>query len=282
MILVTGAAGKTGRAVIEALATQGEPVRALVRRPAEGLAAQEVIVGDMRAPDTLVQAMRGVQSVYFICPNINPDEIGLGQLAIQAAKAAGVDHFAYHSVLHPQVEAMPHHWQKMRVEEQLFKSGLAYTILQPAAYMQNMLAYWPQIVTEGVYRLPYGPETRLSLVDLKDVAAAAAIVLTRPGHFGATYELVGTEPLAQTEVAMILGQALERPVQVEATPLAEWARQAQTAGLGEYQLDTLLKMFEYYDRFGFEGNPNVLSWLLGRNPTSLAEFVGRTVRDISS
>ena len=282
MILVTGAAGKTGRAVIEALATQGEPVRALVRRPAEGLAAQEVIVGDMRAPDTLVQAMRGVQSVYFICPNINPDEIGLGQLAIQAAKAAGVDHFAYHSVLHPQVEAMPHHWQKMRVEEQLFKSGLAYTILQPAAYMQNMLAYWPQIVTEGVYRLPYGPETRLSLVDLKDVAAAAALVLTRPGHFGATYELVGTEPLAQTEVAMILGQALERPVQVEATPLAEWARQAQTAGLGEYQLDTLLKMFEYYDRFGFEGNPNVLSWLLGRNPTSLAEFVGRTVRDISS
>jgi uncharacterized protein YbjT (DUF2867 family) len=129
-----------------------------------------------------------------------------------------------------------------------------------------------------VYRLPYRAETRLSLVDLADVAAAAALVLTQPGHLGATYELVGTEPLAQTEVVGVLGQALGRPVRVEMTPLAEWERQARIAGLGEYQVDTLLRMFRYYDQYGFEGNPNVLRWLLGRSPTSLAEFVGRTVR----
>lgn len=279
MILITGAAGKTGRAVTEALAAQGEPVRALVRRPSEELAAHEVVVGDIRTPETLAQAMRGVQSVYFICPNMSPDESRLGRLAIRAARTAGVAHFVYHSVLHPQVEAMPHHWQKMQVEEQLFESGLAYTILQPAAYMQNVLAYWLQIVTEGVYRLPYGAKARLSLVDLEDVGAAAAVVLTQPGHLGATYELVGTEPLAQTKVAEVLGEALGRPVKVEATPLVEWERQARTAGLGDYQIDTLLKMFRYYDQYGFEGNPNVLKWLLGRNPTSLAEFVRRTVRE---
>lgn len=282
MILVTGAAGKTGRAVIAALAAQGEPVRALVRRPSEGLAAQEQVAGDMRAPETLTQAMRGVQSVYFICPNMSPDEQLLGQLTIRIAKAAGVDHFVYHSVLHPQVEAMPHHWHKMRVEEQLFESGLGYTILQPAAYMQNMLAYWPQIVSEGVYRLPYRAEARLSLVDLEDVGAAAAVVLTQPGHLGAIYELVGTEPLAQTEVAKLFGQALGRPVAVEMTSLAEWEQQARTAGLGDYQVDTLLKMFRYYDQYGFEGNPNVLRWLLGRNPTTLAEFIRRTVQERSS
>ena len=54
--------------------------------------------------------------------------------------------------------------------------------------MQNMLAYWPQIVSEGVYRLPYRAEARLSLVDLEDVGAAAAVVLTQPGHLGAIYE----------------------------------------------------------------------------------------------
>ena len=82
---------------------------------------------------------------------------------------------------------MPHHWKKLRVEEMLFESRLPYTILQPATYMQNLLAYWCKIHEEGIFQLPYSVETRLSMVDLNDVAQAAAIVLTEPGHVGATY-----------------------------------------------------------------------------------------------
>ena len=86
------------------------------------------------------------------------------------------------SVFHPQVEAMPHHWRKMRVEEKLLASGLPFTILQPAAYMQNILAYWDDIAHRGRYALPYAPDSRLSSVDLEDVAQAAALVLTESGH----------------------------------------------------------------------------------------------------
>lgn len=279
MILVTGAAGKTGRAIIRALAAQGKTVRALVRRRVEGLGVEEMVIGDMRFYETFERAMARVQAVYFICPNMSQHEVQMGRLALKAARSAGVERFVYHSVLHPQTEAMPHHWKKLRVEELLFESGLPFTILQPTAYMQNLLAHWPRILNEGVYPVPYGAETRLSLVDLEDVAQVAATVLTQPNHVRATYELAGTHPMSQTAIASILSKELGRAVQVEEISPEKWSQEARRQGLGDYQVETLVKMFRYYDRFGLEGNPHVLSWLLGRIPTSLTEFILRVERD---
>ena len=283
MILVTGASGKTGRAVIRALIARGETVRALVHRPdqvraTQDFCAQEIIVGDMRDRAAIESAAHGVQAIYHICPNMHPDEVAIGQVVIAAARSAGVERLVYHSVLHPQTEAMPHHWQKLRVEERLFESGLSYTILQPAVYMQNVLAYWNQIVEQGIYPVPYAVETRLGMVDLEDVAEVAALVLTEPGHVGATYELVGAEPLTQTEVAAILSQQLGRPVRAQAVSLDEWERRARASGMSDYAVETLLKMFRFYERYGFWGNSRVLTWLLGRSPTTFAAFVERTAR----
>ena len=284
MILVTGASGKTGRAVIRALIARGETVRALIHRPdqvraMQDLGAQEIIVGDMRDQPTMDQAARGTRAIYQICPNVNPDEVAIGQAVIAATRAAGVERLVYHSVLHPQSEAMPHHWNKLRVEGKLFESGLPYTILQPAAYMQNVLAYWNQIVGQGIYPVPYAVEAGLSMVDLEDVAEAAAIVLTESGHIGATYELAGPEALSQVEVAEILSQQLGRPVRAQTVPLDEWERMARASGMSDYAIETLLKMFRYYDRYGFWANSRVLTWLLGRSPATFAAFVERTARN---
>ena len=280
MILVTGASGKTGKAVVTALARAGAPTRALVRRPSQievltNLGAHEVMSADMRLTPELRRAVENIRAVYHICPNVNPDEVDIGRRVIAAAKEAGVEHLVLHSVLHPQTEQMPHHWNKLRVEEALFESGLNFTILQPTAYMQNLLAGWKLITEDGVLRNPYPVETRLSLVDLEDVAEAAAMVLTKRGHTGATYELVSTLPLTQTEVAAILSDAMGRPVRAEAEPLEAWAARARSAGLGDYQLATLIRMFQYYERYGLIGNPNMLRWLLGREPTALVEFARR-------
>ena len=284
MILVTGAAGKTGRAVIRALRASGLAVRALVHRPAQAQlvvdsGAQQVVAGDMRIETTMDQAAQGIRAIYHICPNMSPDEVTIGQVTMNAARAAGVEHFVYHSVLHPQTEAMPHHWQKLHVEELLFESGLPFTILQPAAYMQNILASWDTIVEQGTYRVPYAVDTRLGMVDLEDVAAAAAIVLANAGHTGAIYELAGAEVLSQTAVARILEQQLGQPVRAQPVPLEAWERGARASGLGEYQVDTLLQMFRYYERHGFWGNPHVLGWLLGRPPTTFTAFVERIIKE---
>jgi len=241
------------------------------------IGAREVVVGDMRVQAAVDQVAQDVRAFYHICPNVSPEEVLIGEVAIAAARSAGVEHFVYHSVLHPQVEAMPHHWHKLRVEERLFESGLPYTILQPAAYMQNVLAHWDRIVGQGIYPVPYAVETRLGMVDLEDVAEAASVVLTEAGHTEAVYELAGAEVLSQIEVATILSQHLGRPVRAQAVPLATWEHRARESGLSDYQVETLAKMFRYYEMYGFWGNPRVLGWLLGRPPMTFAAFVGRSI-----
>lgn len=283
MILVTGAAGKTGQAIIRALVKRDVAVRAFVYRPekrriVEGLGVQDVVVGDMADRTAYRRAVQGVRALYHICSNMNPDEVSIGRTAIEAAREAGVQHFVYHSVLHPQTESMPHHWNKMRVEEMLFESGLNCTVLQPAAYMQNILAGWHSIVEQGIYRVPYPVETRLGMVDLEDVTNVATTVLTEPGHNGAIYELAGPDNLTQSEVASILSEGLGHPVKAEQISLEAWAEGARASGLGTYQVETLLKMFHYYEQYHFWGNSNVLGWLLERPPTDFQAFVERVVK----
>jgi len=287
MILVTGAAGKTGRAVITALVAKGQAVRALVHRDehiqlVKSLGAKEAIAGDMRNESTLGLATQGVCAIYHICPNVNPDEIAIGKVAVTAAQHARVEQFVFHSVMHPQTEAMTHHWNKLRVEEALLESGLAYTILQPASYMQNVLGGWRAIVERGAYEVPYSVEARMSMVDLEDAAQAAAIVLTEPGHVGATYELAGPEVLTQTQIAEILSKHLKRPVRARPVAIEAWTHQAQASGMGNYQIERLVKMFLYYDRHGFWGNPRALSNLLGRTPTKFDAFVERVIRRMTN
>src|SRR5688572_26940387 len=171
--------------------------------------------------------MRDVRAVYHICPNMSPDETVIGNLVISAARESGVEHFVYHSVLHPQVEKMTHHWQKMRVEEMIFESGLPFTILQPAPYMQNLLAGWKSIIAVGVLRVPYSVDSKFSFVDLEDVAEAAKIILTEPNHKNAIYELVGTLPHSHVEVAEILSHALKRDVRAEKEEIGDWRLRAE-------------------------------------------------------
>jgi uncharacterized protein YbjT (DUF2867 family) len=283
MILVTGASGKTGKAIVKALSNV-ESVCVFVRREEhisvlQSLGAEKVVIGDMQDTSALLSATKDVRAIYHICPNMNPHEVEIGKEIIEVAQRSRVEHFVYHSVLHPQIEVMNHHWQKMRVEEMLFESGIPFTILQPAPYMQNLLAGWKNIVEEGVMRVPYSIEAKFSFVDLEDLAEVARIVLTELGHINAVYELAGTYPTSHAEVAEILSQMLRRDVRAEKEEFNDWKLRAQ--GLSKYALENLVKMFEYYDRWGLVGNPNVLKWILKREPTSLEQFIQRitTERD---
>ncbi len=280
MIAITGAGGKTGRALVRALAQRNAPTRGVVRSAAGGaplrmLGAADVAIADFADAARLAEAFAGADAIYHICPNMHPDEVAIARTVLAAARRAGVPRFVYHSVLHPQVEAMPHHWLKLRVEELLFTAGVAYTILQPSAYMQNLLAYLPAICAEGIYRVPYAGHTRLGMVDLDDVAAVAARILTEPGHAGATYELANDEAFTQDEVAQMLADVLGRSVRFEVLDRREWASAAQAGGLPAYAVATLARMFEYYEAHGFWGNGTVLTALLGRQPTTLQAWLRR-------
>ncbi len=281
MILITGAGGKTGKALIKAL-SKIERVCAFVHREehvsiVKSLGAEKVFVGDIYSESAIRFAMGGMRAVYHVCPNMSPDEMVIGELVIGEARKAGVERFVYHSVLHPQVEKMNHHWQKLRVEEMVFESQLPFTILQPAPYMQNLLANWKSIIDDGVLRVPYSINSKFSFVDLEDVAEAARIILSEPNHINAVYELAGTYPISHVEVAEIFSQVLKHDFHAAKKEIRDWRLRA--TGMSEHAIENLVGMFKYYDQWGLTGNPNVLKWILKREPTSLELFIDRIMNE---
>ena len=280
MILISGAAGKTGQVVIKALNQRQQAVRAFVRtqqqkQSVEKLGAAEVFVGDLTQAGDLAPAFDGVQKVLHICPNVHPEEVEIGAQMIKAAKRAGVEHFVFHSVMHPQIESMPHHWKKMRVEEMLIESGLPFTIMQPASYMQNLPL--SMIRSTGVLQVPYSLQSRHSMVDLSDIAEVYARVLSEEGYQNGIYELAGPEALDYCQITEMLSQAFNYPVELVQESIPEWRQRAQSSGMTAYAIDTLVKMFKHYDQHGFLGNPTTLEHLLQRPPTTLAAFLERTI-----
>lgn len=254
-------------------------MRALVRNQLQSLKVAgfkntETIIGDLQDEVSLAKALAGVDTLYTICPNMSRDELIIGKSLIRIAQQKKVSRIVYHSVLHPQIESMPHHWQKMRVEESLFTSGLDFTILQPCAYMQNILAGWKTVLV-GQYVVPYNLNSRISIVDIEDIAKVATKVLTEPGHSNAIYELCGPENLSQHEVADQVSRILKRPVEAVEQSRQNWQQNAFESGMQKHQIELLIKMFEYYDKFGLVGNSSVLEYLLGRKPTTFNEFLAR-------
>lgn len=280
MILVTGAAGKTGLAIIQALAKAGKSSRAYIRdikQEGKVLAAgaKEIAVGDLGNERSLFKALDGIEAIYFIVPNVHQAEIQFGELAIKLSQKIDLKHFVYHSVIFPQIESMPHHWKKMRVEEMLIFSGLNFTILQPANYMQNMLAYRESIFNNGFFQIPYTLSAKSTPIDLLDLAEVAAKVIGDQKHFGASYPLAGPEVLSTLDQAKLIEDHLNKAVEAKVLDISIWISEAKKTGLREDAIDTLTHMFGYYEHSNFIGNPLILEMLLGRPPNRFEDFLQR-------
>jgi NAD(P)H dehydrogenase (quinone) len=278
-VLITGASGKTGKSIIKSLLKKSIAVSGLVHRPEavpemKNLGVDKIIVGDLQDINQMQQALIGVDCIYLIISNMNPAEKEICAGIINLCKSLNVNRIIYHSVLHPQVSAMSHHWQKMQVEELLFSSSLDYTILQPTAYMQNILGYRASI-NAGIFPIPYPISSKISLVDLQDVAEVASKVITETNHSSATYELVGTSPLSQVDVSEKLSQYLSKTVVAKELSIHDWENSSSVQNMPAYVKNTLKSMFQYYADYGLAGNSNMLSFLLGRAPNTLEQFLKR-------
>lgn len=280
MLLLTGANGRTGRAVLQALEARGAAVRAFVRDAAQAdalraLGADEVVVGDMLDPATVGPAVAGCETVVHIGPPMHPDEVRITTSFVDAAQAAGVDRFVYYSVMHPFLRDVRHHALKLDATEAIVDSGIPYTVLEPSRYMQHLEPIWPAVQAEGVHAMPFGVDRRFSVVDLLDLAETTAIVATEPGHLYASYELAGPEALSQQDMAATIGEVLGREVTARAIPLDEMAANAAAKGLPADRIEQMRVMNAHYDAHGFLGNPNVLTYLLNRQPTTFRTYVER-------
>ncbi len=282
MILVTSANGNQGSRLIPKLLAAGHRVRACVRSQASAdrmraLGVTEAMAGDLADADFIVRAMEGVRSVYHIGPTLHPAERAIGFAMVGAARVAGVAHFVFSSVLHAITTDLIQHEIKRDIEEHLLSSGLEFTILQPANYM--MPHRLQPVFADGVFRLSWSLDRKQSMVDLEDVTDVAALVLGDTGrHAAATYELVGPGRFTAHDIGRVLSRVTGREIAVERIDVEAFTR----ARLGDADPDLLrytLKLASAisarYSAHDFLGNPNVLAWLLGREPTSFEAFARR-------
>ena len=278
MILVTAANGNQGKLLIPRLLAAGAAVRACVRseKSAEALraaGAAEVVVGDLSTPGMLARAMDGIETVYHVGPTLHPQEREIGFAAVERARAAGVSHFVMSSVLHAITTDLLQHEIKRDIEEHLLSSGLEFTILQPANYMlaHRLLPAFEQ----GVFHLSWSLDRYQSMVALADVAEVVAAVLTDPQrHAGATYELVSPGRYTAHDLGRIIGEVIGRDVAVEEIGCDTFLEQVLgDPGQFPYQAEIMRAISARYSSHDFVGNPNVLTWLLGRQPTTFAQFV---------
>lgn len=235
MILVVGSTGTIGRAVVRELVDRGKQVRALSRdaRRAASMFGDRVdcVTGGYEDTASLEAAARGVERVFVLCP-IHPDLARFERAVVEAARRAGVGHIVKLSTAGVewvgQGPPEPTLWKLHRQsEEQIEQSGVPYTHLRPDACMQNILMFASPIST-GVYPAPTG-DGRRAWIDVRDVAASAAVVLTESGHEGRAYELTGPESLSDDDVAAKLSVALGKVV-THVNPPVEVARQNMVKG----------------------------------------------------
>jgi len=270
MIVVTAAGGRAGAAVVRALRARGEQVRAVVSRrtPRPELTdlGAEVVVGELTQPMPWAQLLDGATAFHLVWPQFHPEEAEGSAALFAEARRAGVGRVVYHSVLRPQTRVLPHHAAKDRAEEALESSGVAWRVLQPCASMQDLDAELPEIARTGVLRSLWGLRTAQSLVDVADVAEAAAVLLTEDGLDGGTFEAAGPEPLTAPRIAELVGERLGREVVADDVVPAGEQPSAYAARCRRAMLD-------HQRAHGFVGSPRVLTALLGRPPRTLAEHL---------
>jgi uncharacterized protein YbjT (DUF2867 family) len=280
LILVTAAHGNQGKLLIPRLLTAGVALRACVRSDdsAQTLRAAgvtDVVVGDMSHPDVLAQAMDGVEKVYYVGPALHPHERDMGFAAIDAARTAGVQHFVFSSVLHAIITDLVQHEIKRDLEEYLISSGLEFTILQPANYMLDHRL--KPAFAQGVFRLSWALDRYQSMVDVGDVTEVAAAVLAESDHHaGATYELVAPGRYTAHDLAKVISAVAGREViveQIDSEVFLKAAFGVDSLTQFPYQARVSRAISERYSSHDFIGNPNVLRWLLGREPTTFEQFV---------
>ncbi|MBY5462348.1 NmrA/HSCARG family protein [Rhizobium leguminosarum] len=254
-VLVTGATGQQGGAVVRALIARGHRVKAISRRPesdgAKRLAAAgvEVVAGNLDEGASVAAAAEGVDAMFLMGNSYEAGtdaETRQGIAAADAAKAAGIGHLIYSSVADAHKKTgIPHFDSKYLVEKHIAGLGIPYTISAPVAFMENTVAPWAiDGLRQGVYAAALPPARVLQQVTIDDIGAFVATLAERREQvFGKRFDIAGDE-LSGAQQAKILSEVLGRPITYRELPIAAIRQQSE---------DTAL-MFEWFDRTGYDAD----------------------------
>jgi NAD(P)H dehydrogenase (quinone) len=278
-IAITGATGQLGRLVVSQLRTAlpAEVLVALVRTPAKasslGIPAREA---DYARPETLPEALAGVDTLLLISSSEIGQRTAQHRNVIEAAKRAGVKRIVYTSLLHADTSPLSLATEHRETEALVKASGLSFTILRNGWYAENYTGAIPGALANGAFIGSAG-EGRISAASRADYAAAAAAVLTSPGHEGRTYELAGDEAWTLAGLAAEVSRQAGKAIAYRDLPEADYAAALVGIGLPDGLARGLASWDVAASRGALFDDGRQLSRLIGRPATSLAAAVARAL-----
>tara|TARA_B100001758_G_scaffold232289_1_gene229504 strand:- start:2483 stop:3340 length:858 start_codon:yes stop_codon:yes gene_type:complete len=276
MILITGATGKTGSATAKSLGEKGETFRALIRNEEkkEGLESLggEVVIGSIENTEVVNQSMQGVKTVLVLLPN-SESQLALEKQLVDSAKQAGVERIVKMSSIEATPDATsPIPKLHLESEEYIKQSGLAWTMIKPNFYMQNLLASAGTIKEQGKIFLPMG-EGKTGMIDTTDVGKVLAKVLSEDGHESMNHEITGPEILSFYEVAEIFSQVLGKQVDYVDVPMDAYKETLGQFLTNQWHLDAVIDLFKGIAEGGIEDKTDTFNELMGETPKSLSQFL---------
>jgi uncharacterized protein YbjT (DUF2867 family) len=273
-VLVTS--GNIGNYVAEGLAAKGVQVRVLVRKvspnPRWQAAGIEQVAGDFNSVESLAPAFRGVQKFFSVTPFVE-NLVELGRNATEAAKRAGVEYIVRSSAIGASEDApiALDRWHG-QVESTIEHSGIAHTILQPNTFMQSYFMQAATIKSQHAFFLPQG-EGKVSLVDVRDIAAVALVALTESGQEGKKYTLTGPEALSNQDIATKLSKVLGTSVSYIDVSEEQARKTMLSSGMPSWMVPALLELSRISkDGYLADVSP-VVKQVLKRTPTSFDQFL---------
>jgi uncharacterized protein YbjT (DUF2867 family) len=274
-VLVTGATGNIGSALVPLMTARGAKVSALVRDPsrAESILGDNVSfkVGDSADPASLRAAVEGVDSVFLACGNVG-DQVAYECAVIDEAARAGVPQIVKLSARGAAPDAPVAYWRRHRqIERHLSTSGVPAVVLQPSFLMSNLFAAADHVRQRGMLFAPAGL-ARISMIHPADVAAVAAVTLTSEGHSGRTYVLTGPEAITYDQVAADLSAATGHSVGYADIPAEVAGPALVDAGLPPFAAEQIVAIFAELRKSVQSQTTDTVRTITGRTPRSFSDF----------
>jgi uncharacterized protein YbjT (DUF2867 family) len=276
MILVTGAGGTVGHSVLDELAKAGQPVRAAYHSADKAsratAAGRDAVTINYAQPDTLRPALEGVDAVFLLAGGV-AGQVDAERGVVHAAKAAGVRRIVKLSVIGATEEEFTFARVHRESEREIEQSGLAWTFLRPASYMQNFTNFMAPAIRAQHTIYTMIPDAVFNHVDTRDVARAAAEVLVRDGHEGRAYTLTGPRSFSYREAAATIGDVIGTPVQIVALTEADLRAGMKSHGVPDIYADALVDLDKWYASGKADVMTTSIRDLTGREPTPFAQLV---------
>ncbi|HEX4771599.1 MAG TPA: SDR family oxidoreductase [Bryobacteraceae bacterium] len=272
MILITGAGGNVGREVLKQMVQTRTAVRAAYQSAAKAVAPPgvEIATIDYNRPDTVRAALTGVTRVFLVGPPTAElsaldrkaiDVIAQAQPVPQVVKLSAK---GGRGALFPRLHA--------ESEDYIASSGVPYTFLRPNGFMQNIVNYSGTTIQDQNAFFGSEGDGKVSIIDIRDVAAVALKALTEDTHIGKAYTLTGPDALTNTEVAKVLSDVLGREIRFINLPPAQLKQGLLGAGVKEWSADALLDLQRFYREGNAATVTNDVERVLGRKPIRFAQF----------